>query len=109
MPKVGIMKLERCLLLGNGPVNTFPRRQKNVTTPLLKQKILGQQHVPVETVFSMCPPRRYITRLTGQLELSSGVGNWRNNGKKGIRLCKENFMMCCGYNQTVMNPLPGNG
>jgi hypothetical protein len=27
-----------------------------------------------------------------RIELSSGVGSWQNNGKEGIRLCKEDFM-----------------
>jgi hypothetical protein len=26
------------------------------------------------------------------VELSSGVDSWQNNGKKGIRLCKEELM-----------------
>jgi hypothetical protein len=59
-------------LLGNGSVNTFPRRQNNVTTPLLRQQILGKKtvvgrhkHTPVETVFSMDPPRGYIMRISG--------------------------------------------
>jgi hypothetical protein len=27
-----------------------------------------------------------------RIEGVSGVGSWQNNGKKGIRLCKEDFM-----------------
>jgi hypothetical protein len=27
--------------------------------------------------------------------------------EKGIRLCKEDFIMRCSYSETVMNPLPG--
>jgi hypothetical protein len=27
--------------------------------------------------------------------------------KKRIRLCKEDFKVCCSYSETVMNPLPG--
>jgi hypothetical protein len=27
-----------------------------------------------------------------RIESSSEVDTWQNNGKKGIRLCKENFM-----------------
>jgi hypothetical protein len=44
-------------------------------------------------------------------ELTVAAENWekviRNNGKKGIRLCKEDFIVCCSYSETVMNPLPG--
>ncbi|PNF14472.1 hypothetical protein B7P43_G00827 [Cryptotermes secundus] len=36
------------------------------------------------------------------IELSSGVGSWENNGKKGIRLCKEDFIVCCSYSETVI-------
>jgi hypothetical protein len=42
-----------------------------------------------------------------QFELSSGFGRWLNNEKKGIRLCKEDFIIYCRYCEAVMNPLPG--
>jgi hypothetical protein len=41
-----------------------------------------------------------------RIELSYRVGSSENNGKKGMRLCKEDFMCVCS--ETVMNPLPGN-
>jgi hypothetical protein len=44
-----------------------------------------------------------------ELELSSGDGSWQNNGKKGIKQCKEDFIVCWSYSETVMNPLPGYG
>jgi hypothetical protein len=31
----------------------------------------------------------------------------RTNGKKGTGLCKEDFIVCCSYSETVRNPLPG--
>jgi hypothetical protein len=37
----------------------------------------------------------------------SGVGRkMRRNGKKGVRLCKEDFIVCCSNSANVMNPLP---
>jgi hypothetical protein len=52
----------------------------------------------METVFSVGPPWRYIMRITGQLELElreslEMVVEWlRRDGKKVIRLWKEEFM-----------------
>jgi hypothetical protein len=37
----------------------------------------------------------------------SGVGSWQNIGKKGIRERIEDFIVCCSYSETVINPLPG--
>jgi hypothetical protein len=36
----------------------------------------------------------------------SGVGTWQNNGKKLIRLCKEDVIVCCSYSETVISTLP---
>jgi hypothetical protein len=41
--------------------------------------------------------------LREPVELATG----RRNGKKGIRLCKEDFLVCCSDSEAVMNPLPG--
>jgi hypothetical protein len=52
-----------CVLLHNGAVNTSAAVNQHATTG--------------EAVFSVGPPRSYITRITGQLELelSSGIGS----------------------------------
>jgi hypothetical protein len=57
-------------------------------------------------------PRPYNEDLTQlELKLSSGVGSCsrelRRNGKKGIRLCKEDFRVCCSCSEIITNPLPG--
>jgi hypothetical protein len=43
-------------------------------------------------------------------QLSSGVGSCsrelRRNGKKRIRLCQEDFILCCSDNETAIIPLP---
>jgi hypothetical protein len=48
-----------------------------------------------EAVFSVrAAPRLYNEDLMQlELELSSGVDSWQNNGKKGIRLCTEDFIV----------------
>jgi hypothetical protein len=35
-----------------------------------------------------------------RIERVSGAGSWQNNGKKGIRLRKEDFIVCCSYSET---------
>jgi hypothetical protein len=57
--------------------------------------------------------------LRDSAELAVAAGNWeslrswqlaeylRRNGKKGIRLYKEDFIVSCSYIETVINPLPG--
>jgi hypothetical protein len=46
--------------------------------------------------------------LWNRIERVSGDGGWQNNGKKGMRLCKEDFIVCCSdSSETVINPLPG--
>jgi hypothetical protein len=95
-PKARIMKS----LLGNGSVNIFPQRQSNVTTLLLGQQILGKQlvagwqkHIPMGTVslwewtvFSVGPPRGYITR---RIEGVSRVGSQRWLRRKELRWAKK--------------------
>jgi hypothetical protein len=52
-----------------------------------------------------------LRQLRDRIERVSRVASWHNNrrrnNKKGIRLCKEDFIVCCSYSETVMNPLPG--
>jgi hypothetical protein len=43
-----------------------------------------------------------------RIERVSGVGSWQNKGRKGIRLCKEDFTVCCRYSETVIHPMLGN-
>jgi hypothetical protein len=53
-------------------------------------------------------PRGYKKDKEGRLsQLSSGVGSWQNNGKRGITLCKEDFIVYCSDSENVINPLPG--
>jgi hypothetical protein len=84
-------------LLGDGSVNTFPRKRTRIT-------------IEERCFLAGADPRLYNEDLT-QLgsELSSGVGSWQNKGKKGSTLCKENFIMYCNYSETLMNPSPGYG
>jgi hypothetical protein len=42
-----------------------------------------------------------------ELRESPELAVGRRNGKKGIRLCKEDFIVCCSGSETVINPLPG--
>jgi hypothetical protein len=44
--------------------------------------------------------RQLELELRESLELAIG-----RNGKKGIRLCKEDFTGCCSDSETVINPL----
>jgi hypothetical protein len=85
--KAGRLKSEETFIARQPLGNTFPQRQ-NVTTPLLRQQVLGRhplsarrKHIPVEkvsirewTVFSVGPPRGYITKET---EGVSRVGSRR--------------------------------
>jgi hypothetical protein len=86
-------------LLGNGSVNTFPRKRKPATLeePVSKQRIgNATKGVLLETVFSVGAAlwlyNKDLRQLELELEKASEVGSWQNNGKKGIRLCKEDFM-----------------
>jgi hypothetical protein len=45
--------------------------------------------------------------LQQRIEGVSGVGTWQNNDKKGIRLCEEDFLMCCSDSEAVKNLFPG--
>jgi hypothetical protein len=71
------------------------------------------QHATIEeVVFSVggAAPRLYkdnLTQLRDRIQRVSGVGSWQNNRKKGIGLCKEDFIVCCSCSETVMNLLPG--
>jgi hypothetical protein len=55
------------------------------------------------------------SQLSRVPDLAIAVENWEcrhskvteKNSKKLIRLRKEDFMLCCSYSKTVMNPLPG--
>jgi hypothetical protein len=55
--------------------------------------------------------KRWQLQQRIRIERVSGVGSWQNNlrsnGKKGIRLCKEDFTVCCNDSETVINPFPG--
>jgi hypothetical protein len=82
-------------LLGNGSVNTFPRKRKRAQRCGKHiSSAVNQRATIEEAVFSVgAAPRLYNKDLTHlELGLSSGVGSWRNNDKKGIRLCKKYFM-----------------
>jgi hypothetical protein len=58
-------------------------------------------------------PRLYkedLRQLESELRESPELAEQlRRNGKKGIKLCKEDFILCCTDSDTVMNPLPGYG
>jgi hypothetical protein len=69
-----------------------------------------------DSVNRFVPPRGSITRISGQLrELGDSLemenrrlSTKKKNGKKeGIRLYREDFIVCCSDIQTIMNPLPG--
>jgi hypothetical protein len=66
------------------------------------------QHATIEeAAFSLwAAPRLYNEDLPQlELELSSVVGSCsrglRRNDKEGIRLCKEDFIVCYGFNESV--------
>jgi hypothetical protein len=59
-----------------------------------------QQVTIAKVVFSLRAAPRLYKKDLRQLELElrvSRVGSWQNNGKKGIRLCKDEFIVCCNY------------
>jgi hypothetical protein len=41
-----------------------------------------------------------LRQLRDRIEGVSGVGSGQNNGKKGISLCKEDFLVYCSYSET---------
>jgi hypothetical protein len=53
--------------------------------------------------------RVHLSQLLSRNWSNSGDGSlkWlRRNGKKGIRRCKEDSIVCCSYSETVITPLP---
>jgi hypothetical protein len=82
------------------------------------------QHATIEeTMFPVCLPRGYTTRIShrwkyNRVEFRSwelqqiieGVGRWQSKTTEkwheGPGRCKEDFIECCSYSETVMNPLP---
>jgi hypothetical protein len=56
------------------------------------------------------PPPGYkddMRQLELEMRESSELAELRRNGKKVIRLCEVDFIVCYNYSETVMNPLPG--
>jgi hypothetical protein len=62
-------------------------------------------------MFSVGPSRGYVNDGLTQLELELSrvpeLAIGRIMARKEIRLCKEDFLVCCSDSETVMIPLPG--